>query len=176
MQLLSAVGWVCLLATSVLSEGELTGFPVDPYDPYCAMSCLRSPSSLMLDCSTSGEIVGMMHMMKPSEFWANDTPYLTSLAWCMKTKCVEFDISFSKLEFFWETDATDQTSAGVKVIAAKWSYAETLTHIDKPPTFQLAATDHELNQTSRVTEDIYMLQWNVLTSIQEEVTRENGMG
>jgi hypothetical protein len=176
MQLLSAFGSACLLATSVLGEGELTGFPANPYDPYCAMSCLRSLSSLMLDCSTGGEMLGMMPMMTSSECWANNTPYLTSLAWCMKTKCGGFGMPVSKLERFWETDATGQTSAGVKVVPAKWSYTETLTYIDKPPTFQLAATDHDLNQTSLVNEDVYILQWNVLTSVQEEVTRENGMG
>ena len=176
MRLLSIAGPACLLATSVLAEGELTGFPANPYDPYCAMSCLRSLSSLMLDCSSGGEMLGMMMMMTSSECWANSTPYLTSLAWCFKTKCAEFAVPVSKLERFWETDATGQTSAGVKVVPAKWSYAETLTHIEEPPTFRLAATDVDLNQTSLVNERVYLAQWNILTSVQEEVTKENGMG
>ncbi|KAK4152989.1 hypothetical protein C8A00DRAFT_34320, partial [Chaetomidium leptoderma] len=154
MRLLFGAAPAWLLIASALGEGELTGFPANPYDPYCAMACLWFLSLLMVDCSGGGEI----------------------LAWCMKTKCEEFDILVSKLERFWETDATGQASAGVENVPAKWSYAETLTHINTPPTFLLAATDHDLNQTSLVNEQVYTMRWNVLTGVQEEVTRENGMG
>src|SRR5512142_623439 len=139
MRFISTLGPAWLLATSVAGEGELTGFPANPYDPYCGMACLRSLSSLMLDCSNhEGEMLGMMEMMTSSECWANNEPYLTSLAWCMKTKCAEANVPVYKLEKFWETDGTGQTSAGVKVVPAKWSYAEALTHIAKPPTFRLS--------------------------------------
>jgi hypothetical protein len=105
---------ICLHSTSVFAIGELTGFPANPYDPYCAMSCLRSFSSLMLACSGGGEHVDMHAVMTSSACWANDTPYLTSLAWCMHEKCsVELKIPNSKLERFWETDATGQQSAGL---------------------------------------------------------------
>lgn len=171
------LGAACLLPSSVLGEGELTGFPANPYDPYCAMACLRSLSSLTLDCSSSeGDMLGMVQMTTSSECWASNTPYLTSLAWCMKTRCYGLDIPASKFESFWELDATGQTSAGVEVVPAKWSYAESLAQIDSPPTFQLSATDVSLNQTSLVNDHVYTMQWNILTSVQEETTRENAMG
>jgi len=48
---------------------------------------------------------------------------------------------------------------------AKWSYTEMLIHIDRPSTFRLAATDHDLNQTLLVNENFYVMQWNILTRI-----------
>ncbi|KAF2452346.1 ferric reductase like transmembrane component-domain-containing protein [Lineolata rhizophorae] len=177
MKVPSAVWSACLLATSVLGQGQLNGFPANPYDPYCAMSCLRSLSSLMLGCSNhDGDTVGMMASMTSSSCWASDTPYLTSLAWCMHTKCAAFGIPNSKLEYFWETQATGQSSAGVETVPAKWSYAEALAHVTEPPTIQLTATDTDLNTTSLVSPAVYLSQWNVLTSVQTETARENGYG
>ncbi|KAE8454198.1 hypothetical protein EG329_005123 [Mollisiaceae sp. DMI_Dod_QoI] len=166
----------CLLATSVLGEGELNGFPANPYDPYCAMSCLRSLYSLILSCSTMGDRVGMMTSMTTSSCWASNTPYLTSLAWCMHTKCAEFDVPNSKLEYFWEQEATGQSTAGVKIVPPKWSYAEALETLTQPPTKQLTAADTDLNTTSLVAPDVYQQQWNVLTSVQRETKTENGYG
>ena len=165
-----------LLVTSVLCEGELTGFPQNIYDPYCAMASLLSLYSLELDCSTMGATVGMMTMMTSSSCWASNTPYLTSLAWCMQTKCAEFDIKASKLETFWEQEATGQSPAGVKTVPAKWSSAEALANVASPPTTQLSANATELNATSLVNPDVYLEQWNVLTSVQQETTRENAYG
>lgn len=168
----------CLLTfPSALAEGELTGFPANPYDPFCAMTCLRSFSSLMLACSDGGEMVGMHAMMTSSSCWASDTAYLTSLAWCMHDKCsVELNIPNSKLEAFWESDATGQQSAGVKTVKPKWSYAEALAQVEGKPTVQLTRADTDLNVTSLVSPDVYKAQYNVLYSIQREITVENGYG
>jgi hypothetical protein len=168
---------ICLHSTSVFAIGELTGFPANPYDPYCAMSCLRSFSSLMLACSGGGEHVDMHAVMTSSACWANDTPYLTSLAWCMHEKCsVELKIPNSKLERFWETDATGQQSAGVKTVPPKWSYAEALAEVDGKPTVQLSRDDMDLNATALVSPEVYTAQYNVLYSVQREITVENGYG
>ncbi|KAJ6257546.1 Ferric/cupric reductase transmembrane component [Drechslerella dactyloides] len=165
-----------MLATSVAGQGQLNGFPASPYDPFCAMSCLRSLSSLMLDCSSMGQTIGMMTMSTTSDCWASNTPYLTSLAWCMHTKCAAYDVPKSKLEWFWETEATGQTKAGAVTVPAKWSYAEALAHVVEPVTVQLKAGDMDLNATSIVSPDVYLRQWNVLTSIQRETTIENAYG
>jgi hypothetical protein len=168
---------ICLRAIFVLAEGELTGFPANPYDPYCAMACLRSFSSLMLDCSDGGESVGMHAIMTSSTCWASNTPYLTSLAWCMHDKCSEeLEIPNSKLEAFWESDATGQQSAGVKTVKPKWSYAEALAEVKGKPTIQLTSEGMDLNATALVAPDVYKAQYNVLFSIQREVTVENGYG
>ena len=176
MKLFMHIGSVCLLVTSVVGEGELTGFPANPYNPYCAMSCLRSLYTLKLSCSSMGETVGMMTMMTSPSCWASNTPYLTSLAWCMHTKCAEFGVPNSKLESFWEQEATGQSTAGVKTVPAKWSFAEALANVPRSPIKQLSVDDADLNTTSLVPPDMYRMQWNVLTSVQRETTVENGYG
>jgi hypothetical protein len=116
----SSIIWsTCLLTTSVLAQSGLTGLPTNPYDPYCAMACLRSLYTLNLACSTSGGTLGMLTFTTSSECWATNTPYLTSLAWCINTKCAQYDESASKLEYFWENQATGQSDAGVATVPAK---------------------------------------------------------
>ena len=123
-----------------------------------------------------GETVGMMTMMTSSLCWASNTPYLTSLAWCMHTKCAEFNVPNSKLESFWEQEATGQSTAGVSTVPAKWSFAEALANVPGPPLYQLTVDDLDLNTTSLVPSETYLMQWNVLTSVQRETTVENGYG
>ncbi|KAF2098869.1 hypothetical protein NA57DRAFT_76105 [Rhizodiscina lignyota] len=177
MKVSSIIWSACLLATSVLGDqGALTGFPANPYDPYCAMSCLRSLYTLTLSCSDMGATLGMMTSMTSSSCWASNTPYLTSLAWCMHTKCAEFDVPNSKLEWFWETEATGQSTAGQVLVTPKWSYSEALANVPQSPTKQLSASDTWLNVTSLVSPDVYLEQWNVLTGVQRETTVENSYG
>ncbi len=169
-----------LLPTSVLAvapfQGALNGFPVNPYDPFCAMSCLRSLYDLTLSCSSMGDTVGMMTMVTTSACWAENTPYLTSLAWCIHTRCAEYNIANSKFEYFWETESTGQSNAGQIGVPAKWSYSEALANIPNPPTIQLTPTDKWLNNTSLVSPLVYQEQWNVLTAVQRETVLENTYG
>jgi hypothetical protein len=95
----------------------------------------------------------------------------------MHEKCsVELSIPNSKLEAFWESDATGQQSAGVKTVKPKWSYAEALAQVEGKPTVQLTRANTDLNVTSLVSPDVYKAQYNVLYSIQREITVENGYG
>jgi hypothetical protein len=171
-----------LIATSVLAKtpfnGALNGMPVNPYDPYCAMSCLRSIYGLMLDCSSMSptNTLGMMTFMTSSACWAINTPYLTTLAYCMKVKCAEFDIPASRFELFWEQEATGQSSAGEVGVVPKWSYSEALANITTPPTYVLPANATDLNFTSLVNPLFYLEQWNVLTAVQIETATENRFG
>ena len=178
MKIFSVLWLVQLLVTSVLTQDGtgLTGFPTNIYDPFCAMTCLRSIYSLMLSCSSMGDTVGMMTMTTSTECWASNTPYLTTLAWCMHVKCAEFDIPNSKLEYFWETQATGQSTVGVRTVPAKWSYAEALANVPSPPTNQLTTDDMWLNTTSLVPQETYLAQWNILTRVQGESTTENKYG
>ncbi|KAJ9192847.1 hypothetical protein DTO164E3_7993 [Paecilomyces variotii] len=159
-----------------LFQSALNGFPANPYDPFCAMSCLRSLYSLRLSCSSTGDTVGMMTMKTSSACWAENTPYLTSLAWCMHTKCSEYNVKNSKLEYFWETESTGQSDAGETGVPPKWSYTEALANITSPPTIQLTPEDTWLNDTSLVSPLVYEEQWNVLTSVQRETAQENAYG
>ena len=180
MKMISLLQVQCLLVTSVLAgtpfQGALNGFPVNPYDPFCAMSCLRSLYGLTLSCSSTGDTVGVMSMVTTSACWAMNTPYLTSLAWCMHTRCAEYNVAASKLEHFWETESTGQSDAGETSVPAKWSYSEALANIPIPPTNQLTPTDKWLNETSLVSPLIYQEQWNILTAVQRETTLENTYG
>ncbi|RWQ95331.1 hypothetical protein C8Q69DRAFT_492174 [Paecilomyces variotii] len=157
-------------------QSALNGFPANPYDPFCAMSCLCSLYSLRLSCSSTGDTVGMMTMKTSSACWAENTPYLTSLAWCMHTKCSEYNVKNSKLEYFWETESTGQSDAGETGVPPKWSYTEALANITSPPTIQLTPEDTWLNDTSLVSPLVYEEQWNVLTSVQRETAQENAYG
>lgn len=118
----------------------------------------------------------MMTMTTTSACWAENTPYLTSLAWCMHIKCSEYNITNSKLEYFWETETTGQSNAGEIGVPPKWSYSEALANIASPPTNQLTPTDTWLNETSIVSALVYQEQWNVLTSVQRETVHENAYG
>ncbi|KAI0472640.1 ferric reductase like transmembrane component-domain-containing protein [Xylariaceae sp. FL0804] len=181
-----AVLLLLLLPAVVTGQQGLTGFPTNIYDPFCAMACLRSISSLALSCSATdaaGQRVGMVAFSTSSACWASNTPYLTTLAWCMHARCGADDDdgnvppAASRLELFWETQATGQSSAGVATVPAKWSYAETLARVvARPPAVQLTAEDTELNETSLVPPETYRMQWNVLTGVQREATLENTYG
>lgn len=162
MKTLALATAVSLLLHYALAFGEMEGMQgYHSYDPLCAMACLRSIYSMMLDCSDGGQRLGMMGMMTSTTCWAQNTPYLTTLAYCMSVKCDE-DTPRSKLETFWENEATGQKSAGIATVPAKWSYGDALAHVDGTPSVQLTATDTMLNTTSLVDESTYKAQYNVL--------------
>lgn len=172
-KILSHLWFVWLLATSVAAQAGLTGLPTNNYDPVCAMACVRSLYSLTLSCSTGGGMLGMVAFTTSTECWASNDEYLTSLAYCMKNQCADFDIASSKFEYFWETQATGQTNAGVRSVPAKWTFAEALFRVSSPPAFTLSVNATELNQTSLVNPDTYASQDNVLYGVQRETAFEN---
>ncbi len=95
----------------------------------------------------------------------------------MHSKCPEFEVPSSKLEWFWETEATGQSTAGEQLVPPKWSYAIALSNVNpQPPTAQLAANATELNITSLVSPEVYLEQWNVLAAVQQEGAVENTYG
>jgi hypothetical protein len=169
--------WLFALATDAAStEYGLTGFPANSYDPICATACLRSFSMLTLNCSSEGVTVGMVTFQTSTECYATNTAYLTSVAWCAHTKCMDFKPSASLLEYWWDMQITGQKSAGVVTVPAKWTYAEALAQVETPPTIQLQLADTTLNTTSLTSPNVYKPQYNVLYSTQREGTVENGFG
>ncbi|KAK0701275.1 ferric reductase-like transmembrane component [Lasiosphaeris hirsuta] len=160
----------CLVSPAVAQV--LVGFGNVVYDPLCAESCLRSLTSYMLDCSGMGEDhdgMEMMSMPMTADCYAHSTPFLTSVAWCMSTKCAGQDIALSRMEHWWE-----QTVTGSRTLAAKWSYSAALLNVDpSPPTYQLGAADTALNVTSIVEPNTYLKQWNVLGGVRDETIIES---
>jgi hypothetical protein len=176
MKIFSLISSIFLLATAVVAQNGLTGLPTNTYDPVCAMACVRSLYTLSLSCSTGGGSLGMVTLTTSPECWATNDQYLTSLAYCMKTKCAKFNVPNSKFESFWELQATGQTNAGVKSVPAKWSYAEALAQLPSPPNVTLASNATWLNQTSLVSPITYTAQYNVLFGVQRETSFENLSG
>ncbi|KAK3379111.1 ferric reductase-like transmembrane component [Lasiosphaeria ovina] len=167
--LVSCLAVILAAITSPASAVQfLVGYGNLPYDPLCAESCLRSFTSYMLACpdtldSGHGSDMSMMSTSAPS-CYAASTPFLTSVAWCMSSRCAEHAVAASKLELYWE-----QTVTGDKAVAPKWSFSTALENVDpKPPAYQMTAADTELNQTSLVLPDAYLRQWNVLGMVDRE--------
>lgn len=157
-----------------VSAQLLSGFGQTPYMPLCAESCLRSLSSLMLDCTVMDDRAGGHSHMAPTtpDCFAENTPFLTTLAWCMRTKCAEHNVANSEIQHFWELKATSSSS-----VPAKWSYAEALTHADpSPPTYKISDTDVYLNESSLVNDNTYLAQWNVLGNVQYTAIKESAYG
>ena len=102
---------------------------------------------------------------------AGDTPWLTTLAWCMRSKCAEHLISTSELEAFWE-----QQCAGDPSVVPKWSYSTALFNMAEPPTQELTEADHTLNFTALVNPTVYESQYNALTAVQRENVVESAFG
>lgn len=165
--------WLASLAVRPVF-GALVGYGIYPYDPPCAFACHRSLSSLMLQCSgdmaSGGHMGGHSDMISP-QCRAGDTPWLTTLAWCMRTKCAEFYVSTSELESFWETQST-----GNPAVAPKWSYSSTLFNVTQAPTQELTLVDDTLNSTALVSPSVYEAQYNALTAVQRENVVESGYG
>lgn len=195
------LGATSVLLTVVPRAGAqlLVGYGNSPYNPLCSESCLRSFSSLGLDCETlandgavpinhnstdsnqtdHGDHSGgnrRRHVMAKTtpECFANNTPFLTSVAWCISTRCEEQgSVPDSLIEQHW-----DYWLTGTKgVVKPKWSYAESLARVNPtPPRVQLKQTDMMLNETSLVLPATYLAQWNVLGAVNHEMERESTYG
>ncbi|KAI9788357.1 MAG: hypothetical protein M1816_006960 [Peltula sp. TS41687] len=175
MKVLSVVCVVaCLLARPVLGVSGLIGYGIYPYEPPCAHACQRVLSSLKLQCSHDMEVMGMMHGpsgMTSPQCRAGDTPYLTTLAWCMQTECAKFNLPPSKLQIFWEQYSTEDPT-----VAPKWDYRTTLFEIHEPPTQELTKGADTLNFTTLVNPKVYESQYNALTAVYRENVVEAGFG
>lgn len=113
--------------------------PID--DPACAYACTGSLSGYALSCSHVDHSRLSDHGHGPyihtsPDCRANDEPYLTTLAWCLHTKCLPYNVPTSRLEAIWEQEATHDPS-----VPAKWSYTEALLNVAEPPTRQLVMGD-----------------------------------
>ena len=104
MKIPSASSWLTLIGLSAgrAAAELLIGYGNMPYDPLCAESCLRSLTTYTLDCTHTAD-GDHSHSHGPAtspECFASSTPFLTTVAWCMNTKCAEYNIPVSKLQLF----------------------------------------------------------------------------
>ncbi|KAK0721936.1 hypothetical protein B0T26DRAFT_749404 [Lasiosphaeria miniovina] len=118
--LVSCLAAILAAITSPASAVQFfVGYGNLPYDPLCAEPCFRSFTSYMLACpdridSSHGSDMSMMSTSTPS-CYAASTPFLTSVAWCMSSKCAEYAVAASKLKFSWK-----QTVTGDRAVASCW--------------------------------------------------------
>ncbi|KAG7149205.1 hypothetical protein HYQ46_001891 [Verticillium longisporum] len=129
----------------------------------CAFACNGAISNNALSCSSMMEMEGMDDMPATTpECRANDTSFLTTLAWCFKSKCAEFNVPVSKLQKFWEEEATGEPTA-----PPKWSYPAALQSIQEAPTKILTMHD-SLNLTALTSEEDWDMQFKILSYFERE--------
>ncbi|KAF6787314.1 ferric-chelate reductase, partial [Colletotrichum musicola] len=133
----------------------LTGIDSFENKPFCATACYGSLSSYRLDCS---EVHGdpddhHAHVMTSPECRADNAPFLTSLAWCIHSKCEEVGehLSTSEIEEFWE-----RTAGGDSAVQPRWSYRQALANIFEAPVMELGH-DGTISETVKTP-----FFWNVL--------------
>lgn len=170
-----AVWLACLLAKVVRGSG-LVGISIFPYEPPCAYACLRSLDTYTLTCSTPmdthiGGMMGMSSAMTSPQCRASNTPWLTTLAWCMQINCAKFYVATSALEAFWEAQCTEDPT-----VDPKWDYVTSLQKITQPPTQELSADDEHLNSTALFSSTVYEAQYNALTGVYRENVLESRYG
>ncbi|RBQ82679.1 hypothetical protein VDGD_07588 [Verticillium dahliae] len=129
----------------------------------CAFACNGAISNNALSCSSMMEMEGMDDMPATTpECRANDTSFLTTLAWCFKSKCAEFNVPVSKLQKFWEEEATGEPTA-----PPEWSYPAALQSIQEAPTKILTMHD-SLNLTALTSEEDWDVQFKILSYFERE--------
>lgn len=114
-----------LLAYSGWTAAAFTGMSEPMQEPVCAYACGNSLSSAPLSCSMTMDHGGgnLMAMTTPA-CRAHDKAYLTSVAYCIDSKCGR-DVPIWQIEKYWA--ATVTTSP---VIEPMWDYRSALGHVD----------------------------------------------
>lgn len=139
----------------------------------CAYACRSTMAMWMLECpddpSAHADMhAGMMHHASPECFAAND-PFLTSLAWCIKTHCADKDLSVSVLERFWEMNVAGRKDDQP---LPKYSYQDALARIKVTPTGKYNSS-LVLNETQLVDEFFYSMVYGSLYGIEINIGLTN---
>ncbi|KAK0625796.1 ferric reductase like transmembrane component-domain-containing protein [Immersiella caudata] len=151
-----------LLALLPSPAAGFIGYGITMYDPSCAFGCSDALSGYMLECSdhdhvSSGHSHGGGGPTSP-ECRAGDTPWLTTLAYCIDTMCEE-SVPAWKKEKYWAEQST-----GSKTVAPKWTFAEALAQVREPPTREVgeeemlnftAIANHESWESNKVTREFF---------------------
>lgn len=150
-----------------IHRNGIIGYGIKMYDPPCAFACRDTAQGWMLDCAnTDGggddhtdddemdDMEGMEGMddmeMPSSECYANNDPYLQTLAWCISMHCD--GISTSKLEEFW---ASNVAGSLANEPSPKYTYQMALQMVTEPPT-SIISTGVTLDTPSLVDEEVYL--------------------
>ena len=152
----------------------LVGITNDPYNPVCAFACGNSFSSFMLECSTMGGMTGGHSHggsgMTSAECRANNTAYLTSLAWCMNTKCALYNVPTWLLQKYWEEHSTMDPT-----VLPKWDYTTALHEVTDPPSKSLTM-GKTLNTTVLASQTTWDTQYRTMYFLTGESKYESIYG
>ncbi|KAG8168966.1 hypothetical protein KVR01_001715 [Diaporthe batatas] len=158
---------------------KLVGYGIWPYKPVCAFACLRALSGYMLTCSSEMEMHGGMHShgnaMTSPQCRADDTSWLTTLAYCAQTKCAAEPggVPISELEGFWEAQSTEDPA-----VPPRWTFSQAAANVTEPPGRELGpdADAETLNFTALVNPEAYASQYNAMFAVQRETAVESSYG
>ncbi|KAF2841044.1 hypothetical protein M501DRAFT_1030227 [Patellaria atrata CBS 101060] len=161
---------ICLLGSSIPLATAFVGLGKMMYKPSCAYACRAAIESATLSCSEEGHSHGghMGHgggMMTTPECRAGDTPFLTTLAYCINSTCEEFDVDFWKLEKYWH----DKTTGDVAAVP-KWTYGEAVLEAGRNPPETEWDGESTLNFTALVPKESWIAQKMTLEYFEEQET------
>ncbi|EAL85037.1 hypothetical protein KXW29_008067 [Aspergillus fumigatus] len=139
----------------------LIGYGISMYKPVCAYACRASITNPLVCDNTIDHDMAMdaasMAMDTPSPAcYANNDPFLQTLAYCMYIHCA--DVSVSVLETYWELNVAGRQQHQP---SPKESYQEALGSLARPPTLILN-TSAVLDIPSLVEEETYLSNHNTL--------------
>ncbi|KAF2841706.1 ferric reductase transmembrane component 4 [Patellaria atrata CBS 101060] len=152
MKLFSLI-FLCLSSSAA---GAFTGMGGPLQEPACAYACRNILSGAPLSCTPPMDHShGHGHSMPPvtsPACRAGDDAYLTSLAYCINTKCPQ-DIPIWQFERFWSEPQT----TGDAAVPAKWDYRTALDHVKGLPNVTWAM-GNTLNNTMLVNDTFWGIQ------------------
>jgi hypothetical protein len=157
----SLVATAALTLLPAVNAEPLIGYGTTAYNSFCAFAC-RFSVPTALDCP---EYKGMNDTEIAAAYptpacFAQDTPYLSSVAWCIHQTC-ENDTKMSTIDEFWEKDVF--YGADEPGIVLKYTYYEALSQVNKSnPPEPLGPTDLVLNRTVEITPKVYQGYYNAV--------------
>jgi len=108
------------------------------------------------------DAMGHFHGSGPTspECFASDTAYLTTLAYCMSTRCDSIEVPIWQRERFWSTKVT-----GDATVLSKWDYTRALEEVMERPTVEFnSSSENVLSQTMLVSDTDYEMQSRFMVS------------
>ena len=95
---------------------------------------------------------------------AGDSPFLTTLAWCMNSTCTDFNVEAWRLEKYWRDKTT-----GDAAVLPKWGYAQALQQVAQPPREDLKKKE-TLNFTAIVPRESWDAEKKTMEHFEEQET------
>lgn len=168
--------FLSLLTVAGLCSASIGLTGIDSFDnqPFCATACYGSLSSYRLDCSVvhgDERDDHHAHVVTSPECRADNLPFLTSLAWCIRSKCDEVGehLTTSAIEQFWE-----RTSTGDPAVQPTWSYRQALANVSDAPTMELTHGG-TINETV-VTPEFWSVLYGTYSTLYQEGWNMNVFG